>query len=131
VKSLVVEDEVLSRTLLLEILRPCGTVHAATNGTEAIDAVRAALKTDQPYQLICLDIQMPDLDGIAVLREVRLEEQRARIDARLHAKVLMTTAVSAKTTIVEAIQAGCDGYMLKLYDPDRVRQQLWGFGLIV
>jgi two-component system chemotaxis response regulator CheY len=121
----------LSRTLLLEILRPFGTVHVAVNGKEAIDAVRAALLTEQPYQLICLDIQLPDLDGIAVLKEVRVEEKRAKLNPRLLAKILMTTAMSDKAIVARAIEAGCNGYMLKPYDPDRIVQQLRTFGLIV
>ena len=108
-KSLIVEDEMLSRTLLLEILRPYGTVHAAANGKEAVEAVRGALLTEQPYQLVCLDIQLPDMDGIAVLKELRLEETRAKLNPRLRAKVLMTTAASDKATVVQAIEAGCDG----------------------
>lgn len=130
-KSLIVEDEMLSRTLLLEILRPFGTVHAAVNGKEAIEAVRAAVVTDQPYQLACLDIQLPDMDGIAVLKEIRLEETRARISPPLRAKVLMTTAASDKSTVLRSIEAGCDGYMLKPYEPDRIMAQLRTFGLIV
>jgi two-component system chemotaxis response regulator CheY len=120
----------LSRTLLLEILRPFGTVHVAVNGKEAIDAVRSALLTEQPYQLICLDIQLPDLDGIAVLKEVRVEEKRAKLNPRLLAKILMTTAMSDKAIVARAIEAGCNGYMLKPYDPDRIVQQLRTFGLI-
>lgn len=130
-KTLIVEDEMLSRTLLLEILRPFGTVHVAVNGKEAIDAVRAALLTEQPYQLICLDIQLPDLDGIAVLKEVRVEEKRAKLNPRLLAKILMTTAMSDKAIVARAIEAGCNGYMLKPYDSDRIVQQLRTFGLIV
>lgn len=129
-KTLIVEDEMLSRTLLLEILRPFGTVHVAVNGKEAIDAVRSALLTEQPYQLICLDIQLPDLDGIAVLKEVRVEEKRAKLNPRLLAKILMTTAMSDKAIVARAIEAGCNGYMLKPYDPDRIVQQLRTFGLI-
>lgn len=130
-KTLIVEDEMLSRTLLLEILRPFGTVHVAVNGKEAIDAVRSALLTEQPYQLICLDIQLPDLDGIAVLKEVRVEEKRAKLNPRLLAKILMTTAMSDKAIVARAIEAGCNGYMLKPYDSDRIVQQLRTFGLIV
>lgn len=129
-KTLIVEDEMLSRTLLLEILRPFGTVHVAVNGKEAIDAVRSALLTEQPYQLICLDIQLPDLDGIAVLKEVRVEEKRAKLNPRLLAKILMTTAMSDKAIVARAIEAGCNGYMLKPYDSDRIVQQLRTFGLI-
>ena len=129
-KTLIVEDEMLSRTLLLEILRPFGTVHVAVNGKEAIEAVRAALATEQPYQLICLDIQLPDLDGIAVLKEVRLEEKRAKLNPRLLSKILMTTGMSDKAIVAQAIEAQCNGYMLKPYDSDRIVQQLRTFGLI-
>jgi two-component system, chemotaxis family, chemotaxis protein CheY len=130
VKSLIVEDELLSRSLLAEILRPFGAAQIAVDGRGAVEAVRTAIETHRPFELICLDIQLPEMDGIAALKEIRLEENRAGTDPPVRAKVLMTTSASAKETVVRAIEAGCDGYMLKPYEPDRVVQQLRDFGLI-
>ena len=53
------------------------------NGKEAVEAVRNALETVEPYNLICLDIMMPEMDGQQALREIRdMEEARGIIAKR-------------------------------------------------
>ena len=74
-KQLLAEDDFTSRLLLQEILKLYGTPHIAVNGREAVEAVRAALKTHEPYDLICLDIMMPEMNGLQVLSEIRLMEK--------------------------------------------------------
>ncbi len=76
-KTLIVEDDFTSRVLLQEVLKRDGTVHIAVNGKEAVDAVRAAMDAGEPYDLICLDIMMPEMDGYEALKEIRaIEESR-------------------------------------------------------
>ena len=67
-KTLIVEDDFTSRLLLQEILKRYGAVHIAVNGREAVDAVRAAAESDESYDLICLDIMMPEMDGYQALK---------------------------------------------------------------
>ncbi len=62
-RSLVVDDELISRMLLQKLLAPLGECHIAVNGKEAIEAFLLADETRQPYDLICLDIMMPGIDG--------------------------------------------------------------------
>ncbi len=62
-KSLIVEDDFSSRLILLELLKSSGPTHVAVNGKEAVDAVRKGLEENEPFDLICLDIMMPEMDG--------------------------------------------------------------------
>jgi len=80
-KTLVVEDDFTSRLLLQTILKAYGECHVAADGTEALAAFLEAERTEQPYQLICLDIMMPDLDGKEVLRSIRAS-RRLRVEHR-------------------------------------------------
>lgn len=112
-KSLVVEDDATSRQVLIQILKAHGSVEAAENGRVALDKVRAACETNNPFDLICLDIMMPELDGQAALEELRAIEQAFGLEGLDGAKVIMTTALGDKENILRAFNAQCEAYLVK------------------
>lgn len=129
-KTLIVEDDFTSRVLLQELLRKYGTCHAAINGREALSAVLTALDEQEPYDLICLDIMMPEMDGQEALREIRtLEENRGR-GMGLGARVLMTTALHDKENVMKAFREQCDGYLVKPVDKAKLVAMLRQVGLV-
>jgi two-component system chemotaxis response regulator CheY len=129
-KTLIVEDDVTSRLLLQELLRDYGSSQVATNGIEAVAAVSAALGSNDPYNLICLDIMMPEMDGQQALKEIReLESQQGRV-AKLGARILMTTALHDKDNIMQSFRAQCDGYLVKPIDKRKLLAQLRELELI-
>ena len=69
-KVLIAEDDFISRKLLNTLLAPFGEVDIAANGKEAFTAVKMAIENNHPYDLICLDILMPELDGIMALKKI-------------------------------------------------------------
>lgn len=112
-KTLIVEDDFTSRLLLQEILKSYGPSHIAVNGREAIEAVRIALEAKEPYELICLDIMMPEMDGQAALKEIRnMEKSKGMIPSDM-AKIIMTTSATDKENVLAAINAQCDYYLVK------------------
>ena len=123
-KTLIVEDEFTSRLVLQEILKRYGTVHVAVNGIEAIQAVRIAMDDDEPYDLICLDILMPKMDGHEALRSIRGMEERKGIISPHGAKILMTTAIDNMKSVFEAFQGLCDGYLVKPIDKAKLLAEL-------
>ena len=74
-KTLIVEDDFTNRLLLQELIKGYGLPHVAINGKEALEAVRTALEADEPYDLVCLDIMMPEMDGHTALMEMRALEE--------------------------------------------------------
>jgi two-component system chemotaxis response regulator CheY len=62
-RTLIVEDDFTSRLLLQSFLSVYGECHIAVNGREAVAAFRAAQERPQAYDLICMDIMMPEMDG--------------------------------------------------------------------
>ena len=78
-KTLIVDDDFTNRLLLQELLRPHGQSHVAVNGREAVDAVGVALEAKEPYDLICLDIMMPEMDGQEALGKIRALEEKHRL----------------------------------------------------
>ena len=129
-KILVVEDDFTSRLLLQEILKGFGTVHVAVNGKEAVDAVRAALVSDQAYDLICLDVMMPVMDGQVALKEIRALEAEMGVPPPKRARIVMTTAVSDGESVKQALGEHCDGYLLKPVEKARLLNDLRKLGLI-
>lgn len=112
-KTLIVEDDFTSRVLLNEILQGFGPTHVAVNGQEACDAVRVSLESGQPYNLICLDIMLPEKDGQQVLKEVRAMEEAKGITSTFGAKIVMTTALNNLKNVSTAYSSLCDAYLVK------------------
>jgi len=129
-KSLIVEDDFTSRLLLQEILKSFGTVHIAVNGTEAVQAARAALDAGEPYNLVCMDIMMPEMDGQEALRQIRSSEESRGILSSKGSKIFMVTALDNVKNVVRSFNGLCDAYLFKPIDRAKLTEQLHAFGLI-
>ena len=129
-RALIAEDDFTSRLLLQKMLAPYGEVHVAINGREALEAFVAARHKRRPYDLICLDIMMPELDGQAVLREIRTLEEGERALQRRRVKVLMTTALGDFQSVATAFKELCDGYLTKPIEKPKLLRQLRELGVI-
>ena len=129
-RTLIVEDEFTSRALLRELLKRYGVPQVAMNGKEAVEAVRTALDAGEPFDLICLDILMPEMDGHEALKQIRDLEEEAGLVAATRAKVIMTTALSDRDTVLEAIRGQCDYFLVKPIDSRALLEELRQLGLI-
>jgi two-component system chemotaxis response regulator CheY len=123
-KSLVVEDDLISRTVLQEMLKTFGTVNSVTNGLEALKEVEETLKSNNYYDLICLDIMMPEMDGQTVLRKIRTIEEQFALHSDSFAKILMTSALNDFDHIRNSYANLCDGYLVKPIDKNRLILEL-------
>ena len=123
-KILIAEDDFISRKIINTQLAPLGEVDIAANGNEALTAVKMAVDADQPYDLICLDIMMPEVDGIMALKKIRQLEAQKGLDPEARSKIIMTTALSDKSHVVAAAQAKCDGFLVKPIEKDRLFDEL-------
>jgi two-component system, chemotaxis family, chemotaxis protein CheY len=129
-KSLIVEDDFTSRLFLQKILLQYGEAHVAVDGEEAVIAVREALACGHPYDVVCLDIMMPGMDGHAVLDELRRIEEEHGIRGLKGVKVIMTTALSDMDNIMGSFKGQCDAYMVKPVDTADLVGHLKAFNLI-
>ncbi len=119
-KTLIVDDDFTCRLLLQKMLDRYGECHIAANGREAVEAVRAAILTGKTYDLICLDIMMPEMDGQAALKEIRRMEKHAGILDGHEAKIVMTTAMGFKDAVMESIRGQCNWYLIKPIDQTKI-----------
>ncbi len=130
-RILVVEDDYISRRLLCRYLEPYGKCEEAVNGHEGVDAVRRAIDAGQQFDLICLDIMMPGMDGQQVLVLLRQMEAENGMPLGKGAKVIMTSAMEDNQYIMQALNASADGYVVKPIEKRRFIETLKETGLLM
>ena len=128
-KILIVEDELTSRELLKVILEPYGTINTAADGIEAIKAFNMAL-ANQPYDLICLDIMLPKMDGQQVLKGIRKIEGDKGILGPDAVKIIIISALQDFESVTEAFSSQCTSYITKPIDADKIVAELRNLELI-
>lgn len=130
-RSLIVEDDILSRMLLYSILSRFGECDIAENGEQAVDIVRASLEEGKPYDVMCLDIIMPVLDGYKALLEIRKIERSEGIKEHKLMKVIMVTALDDFDHIVNSFEDGqCEAYLAKPIKEKEILEHLYDLELI-
>jgi two-component system chemotaxis response regulator CheY len=130
-KILIAEDDFVSRTLLQEILSPLGICHVAMDGLEAMAAYKQAMEMKAPYDLICLDIMMPNLNGQEVLRQIRDIEKKRGIGGSDMSKIIMVTALDdAKNIMAALVKSSCDAYLVKPVDRNKLLAEIEKMGLL-
>jgi two-component system, chemotaxis family, chemotaxis protein CheY len=127
-KTLIVEDELTSRIILQRILSPFGEVHLCSNGKEAIDSFCSMLDQLTPYNLICMDFMMPEIDGHTALTRIRAIEKERGISPGERVKVIMTTGLSNIETEYVDIKSMCDAIVLKPLRKDALLKTLQDLG---
>lgn len=129
-RILLAEDDFVTRKFMTNFLGKYGDCDVAVDGMEAVDAFMMALEEDAPYDLVCLDIMMPVMDGYQALMGIRNLEKERNIPKEKEAKVIMTTALNEEKNVKMAFDLGCTVYSGKPIDQDRFEQALKKFGLI-
>ncbi len=113
-KCLVIDDDFDSRRLLQKILHPFAYVDVATDGEEGVLAFHQALKENEPYQLITLDLVMPNSDGQQALREIREIEKEMGIAQKDGVKIIVVSGLDDNREIHDAFFLGnATSYMMK------------------
>ena len=129
-KILIAEDDLTSRKFLFKLLSNYGECDIVVDGLEALDAFLMSIKDNEPYNLICLDIMMPKLDGVKVLKSIRDYEIQKNIAPQQRSKIIMTTALSDIQYVQKAFDIGCDAYDAKPIDIDKFIEVLKKLELI-
>ncbi len=129
-KTLIVEDDLTSRLFLQQILQVYGVVHIAVNGKEALEAVKIALQANEPYDIICLDIMMPEMDGHVALKKIRALEEEEYFFPVDGTKIIITSMLKDIKNVSKAFNEMCDYYMSKPIEKQQLIEQLKKFKLI-
>lgn len=123
-KTLIVDDNIVNRSSVQKIMEDMGISESAVNGQEAIEMFKIHLEHSKPFDLVLLDIVMPGMDGIKVLKALRDIEKEHQVEADKRSKILMVTSHSHKDVVLAALKSGCDGYIVKPFRRDVLVKKL-------
>jgi two-component system chemotaxis response regulator CheY len=112
-RILIAEDNETCSLMLSTMCKLYGSVTAVADGEALIRTFTTALVKNQPFDLVCLDIMMPGLDGQACLRCIRAVEHGFGRTGGAGIKIIMTTSIDARDSIMMAFRAQCEGYLIK------------------
>ncbi len=130
IKTLIVDDDPASTLLLKLHMEKYGPCQTTDQGNLAVHAYRSGLDSDDPYDLICLDINMPQISGHDILKQIRLADSEYRVPPDRRPKVIMVTAMGDVHNITAAYKAGCDGYIIKPISKENLEKELKKIGLL-
>jgi len=129
-RILIAEDDFASRKFLYKFLLSYGECDTTVDGVETLEAFLLAWEEGKPYDLLCLDIMMPKIDGLKVLKFVREKEKEKGLEPSQYCKVIMTTALNETNYVYSAFESGCEGYAAKPLDTNKLIEVMARLGLI-
>jgi two-component system chemotaxis response regulator CheY len=119
-KVLIVEDDFTSRHLMQSIISKYGNYQIAVNGIEALELFKLAIDEGEKFNLVCMDINMPEMDGQEALKKIREIEAEYGIEGLDRTNIIMTTAYSNYENITKAFDEQCDGYLVKPIEMEKL-----------
>lgn len=129
-RTLIVDKERESVTLLWSHLTGLGDVTVVNDGDAAFDAFCSAIDGGKPFDLVCLDTNLPRVDGIDLLAGLRQYEESKGIVADAGAKIVVTAQVCDIDNFYAASSAGCTTFICKPLDWSKVARELERLGLL-
>ncbi len=130
-RILIVEDDLVTRKILAKFLVAYGDCDIAVDGEEAARAFRLAWEAHAPYDLILMDIMMPNVDGHEALARIRAMENNYGVRGSQEVKVIMVTALGDPKTVVESYyQGGATSYIVKPIKKDKLIAEMRKLNLV-
>ena len=112
-RILIVDDDTTNTNLLASMVAKLGESETAHSGKEAISVFKSAWEDWRPFDLIFLDILMPEMDGCEVLIKIRELEKEKQIADKFKASIIMVSGVSEKEMVMACLRDGCDDFLVK------------------
>ncbi|MBW2109606.1 MAG: hybrid sensor histidine kinase/response regulator [Deltaproteobacteria bacterium] len=114
-RILVVDDEMVSRAKLQVIMRNIGECEAVDNGGEAVEVAVQACREDRPFDLICMDVNMPDMDGYQACERLKADPATRNIP------VIFVTAEDETAQETKGFELGAADFIKKPFNPAVVK----------
>ena len=127
-KFLIVDDDSSNRIVLKKMLEHIALIDLASSGSEAVDFFSKAINEKTKYDVIFLDIMMPEMNGQEVLTQIRNLEKSNYIIPGEGAKVIIITGLDNETAAFESHVLGCEAYLMKPFSRTQVQEKLLELG---
>jgi two-component system chemotaxis response regulator CheY len=128
---LLVDDSKSAQLKIFSIFSKYGKCDQAFNGREAIDLYKAALDASAPYDLIVMDVVMPQMDGFAAVKEIRNIQEKKNIPEDKRAKIIMLTSKADPDHMMKAhFELGVTKYVTKPFADKTLIEAMSNLGLI-
>ena len=130
-KTLIVDDHPASILLLQDMLAEHCECFAATGGMQAIALFEKAIKDKKPFDVVLLDIEMPGMNGIETLKELRSLElswnkKYVLFDEEKYARIIMQTASENPKDLFDSYMEGkCNGYINKPFNKKDLMEKIF------
>ena len=131
-KILIVDDSASIREQLTAILSPMAECHVAANGQEAVDMVRNTQGKGANFELVIMDVIMPEKDGLTAVKEIReFEKEKGWNGSDTLTIIIATTIKDPSRILIAQYECGADAYIAKPFTEETVLQTLRNNGLRV
>jgi two-component system chemotaxis response regulator CheY len=130
-KCLIVEDDPASSRVLEYMISRYGTFDVVENGTKALDMFRQTHESNNPYDLILMDIMLPENSGLTAVLAIRELETHLNISQTQRVKIIMTTALDDPRTIMKSLyESDANSYLVKPIMLQKLEDELRSLKLI-
>ena len=129
-RILVAEDVKLIQKMLRRLLEPYGEITIAATGKEAYQEFQKTLQNKNYFDLICLDINIPEINGLDVLKNIRAAEKLNHVPLKDRAKIVIVSSSNDADVVMKAIKFGCDGYIVKPFSKEKIVAELGKLNLL-
>ena len=129
-RILIVDDDTTNTNLLASMVAKLGESETANSGKEAISVFKSAWEDWRPFDLIFLDILMPEMDGCEVLIKIRELEKEKQIADKFKARIIMVSGVSEKEMVMACLRDGCDDFLVKPIETRLLFNKINNIGLL-
>lgn len=123
-RILIAEDDQTSSKYLEKAMKKYGSVTSVKDGVEAVEAFIKAHEDQDPYDLLLLDVMMPKVDGIKVLKTVREIEESRKIVKEEQVKVLIVSALEKTSYVMSGLTTDHEHYLSKPVTPTTIHEAL-------
>ena len=122
-RTLIIDDEQPLRSALYKVFSSLGVCDQAEDGAQGLMLIKMALEKE-PYDLIVLDIVLPELSGQRIIKKLRELEAKAGIDPLKEAKVVVVSGRQDEPTLLQAFRNGATGWVNKPINPAKLLNNL-------
>lgn len=130
VRCLVVDDDELGRELIASYLEGIAECEMAENGLKAVEMFRDAFENGNPYDLIILDIVMPEMDGHSAAREIRMIEKEWGVSINSGVSIVVLSSLNTPGDVIQAyVSARSAAHLVKPVQPDKLLTILGKLGM--